>query len=79
METITVNGVTFKVDNDRTNIAVCDLTTDRVLIEATIDHDCEQIIINVYAEDDCETVSYFEFVHNTDSLVEWMANRLFAC
>lgn len=77
MNTITVNGVTFKVDNDRRNLAICDMLAGSVLIEANIDHDCEQIIINVFAEDECETVNYFEFVHNTDALAEWMANRLF--
>lgn len=77
MDTITVNGVEFKVDNDRTNIAICENEAGGVLIEANIDHNAEQIIINVYVEDDCETVNYFEFVHNTNALVEWMANRLF--
>ena len=78
MDTITVNGVEFKVDNDRTNIAICEKEAGGVLIEASIDHDAEQIILYVHVDDDCETVNYFEFVHNTDALVEWMANRLFA-
>lgn len=77
MNTITVNGVDFKVETDHTNIAICDNQTDRVLIEATIDHNSENIIINVFVEDDCESVSYYEFVNNTDDLVQWMANRLF--
>ena len=51
MDTITVNGVEFKVDNDRTNIAICENEAGGVLIEANIDHDAEQIIINVYVED----------------------------
>lgn len=78
MSIITVNGIDYKVETDHINVALSQVGSDTILIEATFDHDCEQVIVNVFCEDECESVDYFEFINRTDELVIWMANRLFA-
>lgn len=77
MKTIFCNGIEYKVETDHTNVALCDMSTNAVLIEATFDHNAEQLFVNVIEEDEQETLSYFEFVNNTEDLADWMANRLF--
>jgi hypothetical protein len=77
MNTIICNGIEYKVETDHTNVALCDMQTNEVLIEATFDHNTEQLFVNVIEEDEQETLSYFEFVNNTEALADWMANRLF--